>query len=385
MEDDKKGSNTFLLVALWILLFLLLIIHSNAQAVETVSKGKAKLADTISGEGGASILKSDDIDEARKKAIDEARNEAILKVISLHVSSEMLTKEKKNLLRAFRPRLNKVVTDYKTISETKGEDGYLKVRINAKVDEDLLTEILMKNLNDDRVVVITSEKNLGSPLKRHILEHELIKTGKGKGYQIVDYRTVKDKRVRNLVSQIRQGDTPSVKKLGLYYLTDTVIVGFVESEFSQQTKEIYSARATGQVKIHRIGNKTEVLSLTKHNEKGFGSDRERAGIDAIKKASSRMGDDVKANLAGKGIRKITLRIKEISSHASLEKAKKALADLPYVKEVREGVSDFDLEESTLYIETTKGIDYISRKLAEIKIFVVKKVNGSEIQAEARKI
>jgi hypothetical protein len=385
MEDDKKGTHSFLLVALWILLFLLLLVHSNAHAFEAISKGKAELQDMTQGEGSASILKSDDMDEAKGKALEEAKNEAILKVVGLYVSHEILSKEKKNLLKIFGPKKGEIIDEYKIISENRGEDGYYRVKIAAKIKEDALKSLVTKNLNDDRVIVITSEKNMGNPLKRHILEHELIRIAKGKGYQIVDYRTVKDRTVRNLVALIRQGDTPSVKKLGLYYLTDIVIVGFVESEFSEQTRDICSARATGQVKIHRIGNKTEILSLTKHNEKGFGSDREKAGIDAIKKTAAKMSDDGEKNLPAKSVNKITLRIREISSHASLEKAKRMLAELPYVREVKVGISNFDLEESTLYIKTTKGMDYISRKLAEMKVLVVRKVNGSEIEAEARKI
>lgn len=387
MDTCIKNRSTIFVVILWAAL-LSILIYSNAHAVEAVSNGKAELSadsGTFSGEGNASTLLSDDVEEAKGKALEAAKNEAVLKVAGLHVNPEMLAKDKKNLVKAFKPRLDEVITEYKIISETREDNGFLRIKISAKINEDMVKDIIMKNLNDDRVVVITSEKNTGTPLKRHILEHEIIKTVKDKGYQIVDYRTERDNTIHKLVSSIRQGDTAAVKRLGIYYLTDIVVVGFVETEFSEQTKDIYSARATGQVKIHRIGNKTEILSLTKHNEKGFGSDKERAGIDAIKKISAKMSSDVMKNLPSKSIKKITLKIKEISSHASLEKTKRMLADIPYVKEVREGISNFDIEETTLYVETTRGIDYISKKLAEMKVFVVKKVNGSEILAEARKI
>jgi len=38
-------------------------------------------------------------------------------------------------------------------------------------------------------------------------------------------------------------------------------------------------------------------------------------------------------------------------------------------------SNFNLEESTLYVKTTKGVDYIAGKLAKMKAFVVRSVTG----------
>lgn len=251
--------------------------------------------------------------------------------------------------------------------------------------EDAVKTILMKNLNDSRVIVITSEKNLGKSLKRHILEHELIQGLKEKGYLIVDYRTVRNKTVSDLVSSIRQGNTESVKNMGVYYLTDIVVVGFVETKFSQQTKDIYSANATGQVKIHQIGSKKELLSITKHNVKGFGSNEEKAGIDAIKKVSTEMAVEATKSLPKKSVRKVKLIIREIENHASLKRAKESISTIPYVQEVKEGVQNFDIEQTTLYIKTTKGIDYIAGKISELKSFVIKKVEESEICLEARRI
>jgi hypothetical protein len=381
------------MVTVWVGL-LILFIYSYAQAVDTVAQGKSKISDdssppsildSIMGSGSASILRNEDFEEAKERALKIAKDEAILKVVGLHISSEILTKEKENILKYLSPEQDNIIKESKIVSENQGEDGFYRVKISAKVRDDLVKSLLMKNLYDDRVIVVTSEKNLGNYLKRHILEHELIKRIKEKGYLIVDYRTIKNDTVRDLVSLIRQGNTESVKKMGVYYLTDIVVVGFVESKFSQQTKEIYSAYATGQVKIHQIGNKKEIASLTKHNVKGFGSNEEKAGLDAIKKLSLEMAEESIKSLPKSQIKRIKLSIKEIGNYASLSRAKHLMSKIPYLKEIKDDVKDFEIEEATLYIKTTKGVDYIAKKLSELNLFVIKKVGSSEITLEARKI
>jgi hypothetical protein len=386
-------NRVLLMIIVWVGL-MVLCIYSYAQALETVAQGKSKISDDFSspsildlimGGGSASILKNEGIEEAKEKALKMAKDEAILKVMGLHVNGEILAKEKDNLLKLFVPDQENIIKEYKVISEDSGGDGFYRVKISAKVRDDLVKSLLMKNLYDDRVIVITSEKNLGKSMVKHVLEHELIKRIKEKGYQIVDYRTIKNDTVRNLVSSIRQGNTESVKKMGTYYLTDFVVVGFVESKFSQQTKEIYSANSTGQVKVHQIGNKKEIASLTKHNVKGFGSNEEKAGLDAIKKLSLEIAEESIKSLPKNSLRRIKLSIREIGNDASFRKARHHVSNIPYVKEIRDGLMDFHIEEASLYIKTTKGIDYIAKRITELNLFVIKKVGPSEITLEARKI
>lgn len=392
MKVKSADMNTYKLVVLWMIL-LLILIYSSAHAAETISAGKSEvsyketvgtLLDMLSG-GSASILENIDVEEAKEKAIEKAKTEAVLKVIGLYVNSETLAKEKANLIKGFRLKQDEIISEYRLVSEERVEDGFYRVKISSKIREDAVKALLMQHLRDDRVIVVTSEKNMRNVLKRNVLEHELIQKIKGKGYTIVDYRTVKNKTVSNLVSLIRQGNTEAVKKLGIYYLTDYVVVGFVETEFSERTKDIYSAHATGQVKIHQIGNKKEIVSLTKHNMKGFGSNADKAGIDAIKKISGKMAGDSIKGMPAKSVKKITLKIKEIGNYASFRKAKELIGGIPYVKDVQEGMKDFKMEEATLYVKTAKSADYVADRISELRKFVIKEVGASDITVEARKI
>lgn len=391
--DKRKSDKTTLLLVLWALL-LSLLLYAGAYAAETVSKGKAGLSAEVSGsrltdlifaEGSISFLRTEDLDEAKTKALEAAKNEAVLKVAGLFVSHEILMKEKENLTKIFRGNLDEVIREYKIITEDKGEDGFYRITLAARVSEDAVKALLMRNLYNDRLLVITSEKNMARSLKRHVLEHKLISQARGKGYGIVDYRTVRDKRALELVSLIRQGNTEAVKKIALYYLTDIVIAGFVASEFSQQSNDIFSATATGQVKIHQLGAKKELLSLTKYHEKGFGNDKEKAGIAAIEKVSGKMAEEAAKGLSIKVLSRITLTIKEIGDYASVQKTKKLLSEIPYVKEIKEGKSDFSLEETTLYLKTTQGVEYIAGRITELQKFVVKKIHKRDISLEAKRI
>lgn len=90
-------------------------------------------------------------------------------------------------------------------------------------------------------------------------------------------------------------------------------------------------------------------------------------------------------LPRKSSQKIKVTIREIGNYVSFRKAKGMIEGIPYVHEVRDYLQEFDIEETTLYVETSKGIDYLARKLSELKVFVVKQVNQTEILVEARKI
>lgn len=337
------------------------------------------------GVGSASILSSEDIEEARAEALEAAKEDALLRGIGLYVNDEILAREKQSLLKAFRSKRDEVVSRYKVVSDNRGEDGSYRVRIQAVINEDALKDVLMKTLYTDRVIVVTSEKNLGHPMKRHILEHELNRRVKGKGYEVVDYRTVRNETVSGLVAAIRQGDTEAVKKMGVYYLTDLVIVGFVESRPGERTKEIRSSHATGQVKIHKLGSKKEVLSLTKHDSKGFGSGFEKAGIDAVDKVSGVMAREAMAGVRNKPINKVKIRIRELADGASLRKAKSLIENIPYVKDVRVDACHDKCEEAVLRVQSTQDIYYIADAVDGLRKFAVEKIEGTVLFLEAGRL
>jgi hypothetical protein len=306
-SNKERVTITVLTAIVMVFICQTVSLGESAVAKGSTSKDDAvkilAVTETISAEGRAPIRPEAGENETRERAIASAKDEVILKVAARYVHPAILLREKTHLLNVFRVAPDEILQEVKILSEQKDGDSYL-VRMTASVNKSILEDVLVKNLFHDRVIVIALEKNLGRPLKRHILEHDLISRVKKKGYAIVDYRTVNDATVRRLVSSIRQGKTEAVVKLGRYYLTDMIIVGFVETKFSQKTADIYSSYATGQVKVHKIGSRKELASLTKHEVKGFGSDEEKSGMDAIKKISPMMAEEALKGLPSRTARKV---------------------------------------------------------------------------------
>lgn len=365
-----------------VLLVMIPLIHAGQKGQKEAPQAAAAF---VTVDANIAIKDDESVIDARERAMNVVREEAILRAAGELVSPAILLKDKERLLKTFRPQRETLIEEMKILAEEERPDRSFWIRIKAKVNGALLEELLIKNLHNDQVIVVTLENNLKRPLKRHILEHDLIARIKKKGYAIVDYRTIKNKTVNKLVTAIRQGNTEAVRSLGRYYLTDFVVVGFIETKFSEKTQEIYSSHATGQVKIHKIGSRKELGSLTHHDVKGFGSDEEKSGIDAIKKISLMMSEEAIKNLPGRPDRQVKVSLRELDHYAAYEKAKSLLASLRGVQTVKEGVRDFGEEEATLYVRFTGGLDKFLNQIAALKKFVITKVSGSEIWLEARKM
>jgi hypothetical protein len=394
MKMSYREMLRSVVMAAALLVILSFIIHFQLHAATTGGdgqkeggqiEGKTAVSEFVAVEGKVTIRDDETTIDARERALDAARDEALMKAAGGDVDASILLREKPRLLRIFKPQRDSLIGEMKILAEEERPLRTFWVRITAKINRALLEDLLMKNLRDDSVIVVTMEKNMKQPLKRHILEHDLITRIKQKGYGIVDYRTIKNKTVDTLVASVRQGNTEAVRKLGRYYLTDLVVVGFVETKFSEKTQEIHSSYATGQVKIHRVGMRKELASLTRHDVKGFGSDEEKSGIDAIKKISRAMSDEAMNGLPGKPFRQVRLSLMQIDHHAAYQKAKTLLESLPAVQGLREGVQDFRKEEALLYVKTSLGLDELLRQIAGLKKFVVTKVDGAGIWLEARKM
>jgi hypothetical protein len=198
---------------------------SDARKEASQAGAPSAVSAFVTVDAGVTIKDDETVIDARKRALDAARDEALMKAAEGVVDGAVLSREKPRLLRAFKPQRENLIEEMKILAEEERTERTFHVRITAKIAMMRLDDVLMKNLRDDRVIVVTSEKNMKRPLKRHILEHDLIAGIRKKGYGIVDYRTIKNKTVASLVSAVRQGNTEAVRKLGLYYLTDLVVAG----------------------------------------------------------------------------------------------------------------------------------------------------------------
>jgi len=393
-----KKYLTFGMLIIICLFFISMNIHAQGANIVSQSKepdkkgnggilyqGAASQAWEVTGEAKVPIATDTDIEEAKANAIGKAKDDVLIKIAGFFINPDILIKEKDYILRVLQPKVAEIIEETSVTSEQKSNDGFYKVKIEAKVKKGVVESFLAKNLFDDRVIVVTSEKNSKKILKKNILNPELTKKIKTKGYTIIDYQSVKNSTVTKLMPAVQQGNKEAIKKIGMYYLADVVIVGVIEASFSERVQEIYSAHAKGQIKIHSVGRQRELAYVSKHDIKGFGANEEKAGINAVEKGSSLLVDEAMKGLPSRQAKNVKVIIKEVADYPSLQKAKKLLAGMPYVKDIKEGVKNLKSEEATFYVRTTKNVDYLAKQILELKRFVVVDVGKSEILTEARKL
>ena len=174
------------LVVLWVAL-VPLAACSKAEAHDTLSLGRARAEEpqqhglnAVVGDGYASVLMSDDKEQARKTAIENARVEAALKVAGLYLDDAIAVRERERLSALFKKDIDAIAGNYTLVSEEQDEDGTYSVRINATVSESIIKDTMMKNLYDDRVLVVTSERNSDKQLGRALLEQAIMKVSQAK-------------------------------------------------------------------------------------------------------------------------------------------------------------------------------------------------------------
>lgn len=272
-----KFVNSAALSTIFPLIYFFLLALLALAPTQAIAAGSLADSIIVRAEGRATLAEGGDIDAAKAQALAAAKADAALKVAAQYVSRDVLVAQKRYLLKIFQPQADVIVEETKIITQRQ-EKGFCHVEIEAKANKVNIKNLLLKNLIKKQAIVITSEKNLGKPSKSRILAQELSQKIKKNGYRIVNCRTA-DKTV----SAAGSGNNAAMRKAGLYCLTDIVIVASAETAFSEQTMEIYSAHAKGQIKIIKTGEDKELAAVMKTEVKGFGSGKEKAGIDALKK------------------------------------------------------------------------------------------------------
>jgi len=317
--------------------------------------------------------------------LDVAKDDAVLKTTGSYVKPAIIQQEKTYLLNVLKPHYDELILDLNILSQMKRDDNTLLFKMKVKVNKALLESLIMKNLHSDQVILLTLEKNQEKMLKCNMLENDLIRKIKDRGYRIVDFKTKGNGDNKKLVVSAWQGNKESIHKLGRYYLTDLVVVGYVEAKYSEQIQDIYSSHATAQVKIHRVSSGKEIASLVLNDVKGFGSDQEKSGMDAIKKISQMISEDMMKKLPNKPIRQVKFHIREIDNEAAYQKAKAILGSIHGVKTIKDGSRDYKNDEIIFNVHTNINTSDLVKQVAEMKRFVITKITDSNVWLESRKM
>jgi hypothetical protein len=312
-------------------------VNQTKQPDKKGNVGAASQGREITGEARVAIALDADVEEIKTNAIEKAKDDVLIKAAGFFVNQNTLIKDKEYVLRVLKPKADEIIEEIKLVSEQKSDDGFYKVKIMAKVKKEVVENLLVKNLFDDRAIVVTLEKSSKKILKEYILESELTKKVKSKGYTIVDYRSIKNDTTTKLISAVQQSNREAIKKIGLYYLADIVVSGAIEASFSEKVQEIYSAHAKGHVKIYSIGQQKELISVIRNDMKGFGANEDKACTNAVEKGSNLLVDEAMKGLPQKQAKNVKVIIREVGDYPC-KKSKIGGGDLVYSDDKEYGLS-----------------------------------------------
>ena len=257
-----------------------------AKAKEAFAASAQNLSAMEKMANDVDVMLSMDPSNAEIKAFQSLLNEKInslkANLKNSHQQAKIGSLNSNNIGNNTSPSLT-TIPDAKPIKkESIPDKAKTKPQETAKTNK----PIKKHEFKPQRAIVITAEKNLGKSITTYILKEQLKEQIRKKGYEIVIYDQ-KGKHILNAPQYSKE----AIRQLGRQYSADIVIIGNIESSFSEKMMEIYSAKANGNVVIYKISENIELNSSAKSDVKGFGSDEEKAGIDSLKKISIQLADE----------------------------------------------------------------------------------------------
>lgn len=231
--------------------------------------------------------------------------------------------------------------------ETKEYWAYAVVE-KSKVAEVIQEEIeKVKKLALTKVLVKIREHNLGELSDHSLIEEELVKRVIGKGYTVLHQNLpTKD------ISAILNGDARIAQEIGKRLKVKILIVGQVYTQYigtSAIMKNVRCCDADGIILAVDIdaGRILANVSLSQMTVKGYGKTKEAAGIEALKKASLKVADQIIEDLESIDLSRYMLRAQKLIQTAIPETADSDTQEqvLPSI-EAEEAVSE-EIVETTV--------------------------------------
>jgi hypothetical protein len=301
-DSAKKTGSRWWIVAMGVTcLFAVQSYPVWANPMETRAAGNpgsfSNFGEDITAEGKARLAEGGDVLEARARALEDAEQEAMLDAVRPLVHPVVFSRERAHLLKILMPRKGEVFGAMEIMAEGMVDGDTVGVQIRARVKREPIEDILAKGVHAKRLVVVLTEEANPKGSGRHVFVGEFASAARKKGYEIADLGGPGGDRWRMLMGQVRRGDREAVRRLCVYALAGAIVEGDVRAAFSEETKEIYSSRASGSISVRRVGG--TVRSFTARDVKGFGSNGRKSCIDATQKASMLLSSKAVKSLPGR--------------------------------------------------------------------------------------
>jgi hypothetical protein len=237
------------------------------------------------------------MEDARAKAVADAEREALLEGAKQLIHPTVFFREREHLLKALFAKKDSLFLEPGLIIEEWTEADTHMVRMSVRISRERMENVLMKYVASRRIIATVSGDLDGKPAKGHVLGSALSAAARRTGYRVIYLGEVADKKTLALARAFRTGDREAGKALGLYVLAAAMIEGRVSTTYSEVTREIYSSRAEGNLRVTKIGG--EPAHFAVKDVKGFGSNERKAGVDAMEKASVILSSKSVKSLSGR--------------------------------------------------------------------------------------
>jgi hypothetical protein len=347
---------------------------------ESWGQTKKQQEATVIVEGRGTIIKGDKA-QARDEAITDMRRRAIEKVTGVFLHSQTMIEDHLLLRHHLYTQTSGVVLGEKITREWH-QDGIYYVKGQVRISTNNVRNRLIKVVQKERVIVITSEQIQGHPVQPQQIEPQVIKTLLDAGFKkVIDSQSLSRKGRHKLLKLMRKGELQRARNMGLSYLADNIVYAEASTATSQKIhKGYYSAKANGNVKMIQIRTKNIVLSESVLESKGFGTTRQQANINALQELSKQLTQRLMQHLKPQGsAQKISVTFYGIADYNQYNLYRELLSKLRFVTEVKPDAHGYNQNKTVFYIYHNGKWEYIVSRLSQDTKLKITRSNPTEIE------
>jgi len=363
------------------LLFLLIgaSLFTNPLPAQNQAGGLVNVTAT-----GVGTIYQGDVALARDRAVDDALRKAVETALGTWIQSETVVQNYMLVEDKILNWSNGYVKNYNIVSERQTFGEVYEVVVNAAVEKAALVrdqqavQSILNKAGNPRIMIIFDEQNIGEAVEHYhffnvdmtTAETTLMDKFLEKGFEVVDPATVRANIEREQALAALEGDAKAAAAIGLQMQADVVVTGkAIAKRASTQMKilgDMKSCQANLTARVIKADVGTVIATGSEHAAYPH-IDEVTGGIEAIKKASVKLGDMLIKKILDKWQSEfynqttVKLRISGVESFADLDAFKGILSTyFRGIKNIRQ--RNFAANTAELDIEITGNAEQLSREL-----------------------
>lgn len=243
-----------------------------------------------------------------QEAMINAKRAAVEKGIGTFIQSETEVKNFMVNKDVILTRTQGAVKSVQKISEDKGPDGAITLKIRAvvssqKIQDDLAAlRILLESMEKPRVMVMMKESNMGNDVPSSAAETEIIRYLTDKEFELVDPAAVQNLKQQEQAQAALEGDAAAAAAIGAEAGAEMIITG---TAVSREAKNLgfdlggmKSCQADVSIRVIICATAKIVSAITKHGKTVHVSPQSGGTIAITNAAKSVMDDHMLDKIIG---------------------------------------------------------------------------------------